>query len=385
MRRPAPAPGRRSGLLPRIFATHLFVIAVTTLTAAAVGWTFAPLLLERHVESMMPAARQAPGFARMAADLAGAYREALGQTLIWSVAIATLAAGGVAWALARRLIAPLRALQEAASDLAEGRASGELNVAAPGEIGSLARSFEALQRSLAAAEAERERLLSDLSHELRTPLSNLRGYVEGLEDGVFESNPETQAALHRQLDRLERLVHDLRSVQHLEVEPMSLAPAPFDLLGLIRSSLTTFGPRFAAAEIAAEIVASDAEVLVYGDALRTVQVLENLLGNALRHTPRAGRVEVSLEQAAGEALLCVSDSGPGVAQGEREAVFRRLYQIDPARSASGGGSGLGLTIAKALVERQGGRIGVGESPLGGAAFWFTLPLAGERGRGSNAG
>ena len=376
MSSPDEAAQRSSGLLVRIFSANLVVIAVTAATAIAVGWTFGPWLLERHVGSMMPLARQAPGFERMAADLAAAYREALVQSLAWAVAVATLSAGWVAWFIAKALIAPLRALQEASAALAAGRQSVALNVHAPGEIGALARSFESMSGALQQAEEVRQQLLNDLSHELRTPLSNLQGYIEGLEDGVFENDRTTHEALRRQVERIERLVSDLGSLRHLEVEPMSLTRGLVDLHEIVRASIATFAVRFQAQGVELRADVADEALMAEVDSVRSGQALENLLLNALRHTPSGGRVEVSVARRRGEGVVTVADSGPGVPEGEREAIFRRLYRGDPARSEQAdGGSGLGLTIAKALVERQGGRMGVHESPDGGAAFWFTVPLA----------
>ena len=372
--------------MARVFAANLTVVAVAALSAILAGWAFAPLLLERHVESMMRTSSHGPGFERMAADLDAAYRTALAQSIAWAVAIASVAAVGVAWAVTSRLIGPLRALRDASAAIAAGRRGARLEIDAPGEIGELAASFNAMAAALDDADAVRRRLVNDLAHELRTPVSNLQGYVEALEDGVFELDDDTRAALRRQIERLERLVTDLGALHDLEAGQVPVDPVATDLGELLRSSVAALRARFEERGVELTLSVPSAAPAVRADAVRTGQVLENLLDNALRHTPAGGRVDVVSSALATAVRVEVRDTGPGVAEADRDAVFRRFYRGDPARSAgAGGGSGVGLTIAKALVERQGGEIGVDAAPEGGASFWFTLPLAEPHARRAPAG
>ena len=369
----APRPHRSRGLLSRILVGQLVVIAVVAGGTLLAGWAFAPLLLERHLDAMGHRGGQPPGFERMAATLETAYRRALTQSVGWATALATLLAGGVAWALAQRLVTPLRKLERASAEIAAGRRSVDLDLTAPGEIGALAISFQTMARSLAEAGTVRTQLVTDLAHELRTPLSNLRGYLEALEDGVFELDAPTRTALMRQVERLERLVSDLRSLHDAEADPSAVVTARFDVANLARSSTAAFAARYADKGVELQLDLDQASNAL-GDALRTAQVIENLLDNALRHTPSGGRVVVAVRSAKSAIEVSISDSGPGVNPDEREAIFRRLYRGDPARrSAGGGGTGVGLTIARALVERQQGQIAVGVAPEGGARFTFTLP------------
>jgi len=366
--------GRSRGLMVRVFAANLVVVAVAAISALLAGWAFAPLLLERHMASMMRTTMHGPGFERMAADLDAAYRLALGQSIAWAVALAALAAVGVAWAVTTRLVAPLRALREASAAIAAGRRGSRLDVAAPGEIGELAASFNAMAAALDEADDVRRRLVTDLAHELRTPLSNLRGYVEGLEDGVFELDAATRQALGRQVERLERLVMDLSTLHDLEAGQVPVEAGRIDVAELVRASAAAVRRRFDDRGIELVVAAPTGGAWATADAVRTGQVLENLLDNAYRHTPTGGRVEAVVGSDAGAVRVEVRDTGPGVPERDREAIFRRFYQSDPARPAgTGAGSGVGLTIAKALVERQGGTIGVDAARGGGACFWFTLP------------
>ncbi len=381
---------RSRSLLWRVFASYLVVVAVATVGALVAGEAFAPFLLERHMRSMGPMmGHGADPMAAMTADLAAAYRSALTQSLAWAAVVATAAAAIVAWSVTRRVVGPLADLRAASAAIATGNYDRRLDADAPGEIGDLAGSFNTMAEALEQGEAIRRQLLSDLSHELRTPLSNLRGYLEALEDGVFTLDAATSAALRRQVERLERLVADLSLLTGLEAGEVPVVAAPVDLAALVGDSAAAFRARF---EERGVELAVDAPVGldVRADANRTAQVLENLLDNALRHTPAGGRVAVLSRPDGAFARVEVRDTGPGVPEALREAIFRRLYRGDPARAAAQGeGSGIGLTIARELVVRQGGDIWVedaggpaaGEThenaPAGGggACFVFTLPRA----------
>jgi len=363
--------------MARVFAANLLVVAVAAIGALLAGWALAPIALDRHMSMMRGATSHGPGMDAMAADLEAAYRAALAQSLGWAVTVATVAAAGVAWAVTVRLLAPLRALRAASAAIAAGRRSARLDEDAPGELGEVAAAFNGMAEALERGEVERRRLVADLAHELRTPLSNLRGYVEALEDGVFEFDDTTRSALGRQVERLERLVADLATLHDVEAGQLSIAIAPTDVAALAVAGVAAVQMRFADKGVALTCAPPASGAWACADAVRTGQVLENLLDNALRHTPADGRVTVAVTTVAEGVRVEVRDTGPGVPTRDREAVFRRLYRGDAARRAEVGvGSGVGLTIAKALMERQGGTIGVGEAPGGGAAFWFTLPACG---------
>jgi signal transduction histidine kinase len=382
-----PVRRRSRSLLWRVFGSYLVVVAVAAVAALLAGEAFAPYLLDRHMRSMGPMmGHGADPMAAMAADLAEAYRSALTQSLAWAAVIATLVAAVVAWTVTRRVVGPLADLREASGAIAKGSYDRRLDADAPGEIGDLAASFNTMAEALEQGESIRRQLLSDLSHELRTPLSNLRGYLEALEDGVFSLDAPTSAALRRQTERLERLVADLSLLSGLEAGQVPVVAAPMDLAALVAESAAAFRARFEERDVALAVDAPT-KLRVNADANRTAQVLENLLDNALRYTPAGGRVTVRALLSGAFARVEVRDTGPGVPEALREAIFRRLYRGDPARAAAQGeGSGIGLTIARELVVRQGGEIWVEDAgdparelkegaPAGGggACFVFTLP------------
>lgn len=379
---------RVSGLVVRVFAANLVVVAVAAVGALLAGTALAPIVLEGHMRMMGGIGAAGPmgpiegPMGAMMADLGTTYRAALVQSLLWAIGFATVAAAVVAWFVTGRLVAPLRAMREASSAIAAGRHGRRLDASAPGEIGDLAGAFNAMAEALQTGDRVRRQLVTDLAHELRTPISNLRGYLEALEDGVFELDDTTRGAVRRQVDRLERLVADLALLHDLEAGQLPVVVENVDLTALAAASVAAMQARFDEKGVALSLEAPPGRVEVVADPVRFGQVLENLLVNALRHTPAGGRVRVVVRAEGSGTRLEVRDTGPGVPEAEREAVFRRFYRGDPARGTAGGeGTGVGLTIARALVERQGGTIGVGEVEGGGAAFFVTLPAPSGGARG----
>jgi signal transduction histidine kinase len=357
-------------------ASYVVVVGVAAVTAFTAGEAIAPMFLERHLEQM---ARIDPHWAEnpaMAADLGRQYRAAFTRSLTWALVAAAVATVVIGVFATLRIVTPLRAMEVASREIASGRYDERLDGAAVGEIGAVARSFNVMATALDESEERRRQLVGDLAHEIRTPLSNLRGYLEGLEDGVFEADAETTGAFTRQLDRLERLVEDLSLLSRLDAGEVAVRPARHAVNDLVVTSTTAFRARFEERGVSLVVGAAPRDATVRADAARFAQVLENLLGNAARYAPPGGTVEVAVRVSSERVRFEVRDDGPGVAAELREAVFRRFVRGDASRSDRNGvGSGIGLTIAKELVERQGGAIGLEPRPGGGSVFWFTLPRA----------
>ncbi len=368
---------RSASLYWRFLPSYLLVVLVAAVTTFVAGEVVGTYFIDRHVDEMVRSLHSHTGepIDAMAADLESSYRQALTQSLLWAVAAAALAAGLVGLYVTRRIVRPLRALTRASHRIAGGSYGQRLDTGAPGEIGELAGAFNIMAETLEQSEELRVQLLADVAHEFRTPLSNLRGYLEGLEDGVFDPR-ESQAPLQRQVGRLERLVNDLSLLSRVETGNLDLHARPVNANGLLSEAAAEFSPRFAGKGVSLTVQPLDRALLVEADAERTLQVLSNLLANALRFTPAGGQVElVALAERAGVRFE-VRDTGPGVPAGQEALLFRRFYRADPARGREGGsGSGIGLTLAKQLVERQGGEIGVVSESGKGSTFWFTLPLS----------
>jgi signal transduction histidine kinase len=295
--------------------------------------------------------------------------------LLW----AGLAAGGAAIAfsvlLSRRTLSPLRSLQSAAERLGTGDLSQRVTVRRNDEIGDLAQTFNAMAEGLERAEEQRRSLMADVAHELRTPLANIQGYVEAMRAGLVAADEATIDTLHQQVLHLAHLIEDLRLLALAEAGALRLAFEPGSLSDVARSPVEAVRPRAEAKGIALRIEAPPDLPRLPLDGARMGQVVGNLLENAIQHTPGGGSVDVTVEHAGPAVRLTVADTGAGIAPEELEQVFEHFHRVDPSRTRATGGAGLGLTIAKQLVEAHGGTIRA-ESRLGeGSRFIVELPLA----------
>ncbi len=371
-------PGRNVSLYWRLLTSYLLVIAVGSATFLVAGESLSPFFLDRHVTSMM---RTMHNFTfegmmdTMATDLNQAYRTALNQSLLWAVVVSVVTASSVGTFVTRRIVMPLREMRRASSRIAAGQYRERLNTRAPGEVGDLASAFNTMAETLERSEQRRVELLANVAHEFRTPLSNLHGYIEGLEDGFFTPDANTLPACKRQVERLERLVDDLAVLSRVETGQIEFTLEPVSATELLERAVEAFRPQFEKKGVSLLLQQGDPSVAALADVERVVQVLTNLVANALRHTGSGGKVELAFEaQQPNEVVFTVRDSGEGIPVEALPHIFTRFYRADKARvREGGGGSGIGLTIAKNYVEQQGGRIGVTSEVGKGSEFWFTLP------------
>ncbi|MEP7200742.1 MAG: ATP-binding protein, partial [Chloroflexota bacterium] len=301
-----------------------------------------------------------------------------------TLVVAALAAGGVGIALglliSRTLAAPLAELASAARAFAahdwERRVRAQ-GIAQTAEVTAVARAFNDMADSLQHAETLRRNLMADVAHELRTPLTVLQGNLRALLDGVYPLERSEIATLYDETRLLNRLVDDLRQLALAEAKQLPLNLQVIDLGALLQTTANTFAAAADARDVSMRVELPDHLPAVRADADRLTQVLQNVLNNALRHTPSGGRITLAAGQtktAQGEMLrVSVRDTGEGIAAADVPHVFDRFYRADRSRSQRGGSTGLGLAIAKSFVEAMGGTIGV-ESVRGqGSHFWFTLP------------
>jgi two-component system sensor histidine kinase BaeS len=267
---------------------------------------------------------------------------------------------------------PVRRLTAASGLLAKGRLDVRVDVHGDGELAQLSTSFNRMAEAVQRGEERQRRLVADVAHELRTPLSNLRGYLEGLHDGVFEPSRELFASLLEETLLQRRILDDLQMLALAEVDGPAYARGPVDVAEL--TQVTGLAHRAVADEAGVTLtIEAPAPVLVDADPDRLRQVLGNLLSNAIRYTDSGGQVVVCATAAHGGALLTVSDTGTGIAREDLPRVFDRFWRADPARQRATGGSGLGLTIAKRIIDDHGGLIEV-TSKLGeGTTFTVRLP------------
>ncbi len=359
--------------------SYLLVIIVGTATSLVAGDSFAPVFLERHVNSMMRTMHNVTAEAideNMIVELSAGYRRALAGAQSWAAAVSVVVAALASLFVTYRIVTPLRALTQASRRVAGGMYRSRLDESVPGEIGDLVDAFNTMASTLERSENQRVALLADVSHEFRTPMSNLRGYMEGLEDGVFAADATTLGACRRQLERLERLVDDINLLSQAESGQLAFHPTRVDLTDLLEQTHDAFYARFAQKHVHLVVDTPSPPLPVFVDPERTAQALANLVGNALRHTPADGRVTLRAYRLDATSVhVEVEDTGGGIDDRDVPHLFTRFFRGDKSRAHSeGGGSGIGLTLVKQFVERQGGRVGVeNRTPGGGARFWLTLP------------
>jgi histidine kinase len=310
------------------------------------------------------------------AEVEASFRAAINSALLISGLVAILAATGVSWFVSRRIVSPIRSLVTLSHRIAGGHYEQRLQLNTHDEFAELVDSFNRMAASLADTEAMRVRLLGDVSHELKTPLAGIKGYMEGLQDGVLPATPETFQLIHREADRLQRLVQDLQELSRTEAGQTRLEITICNAHEIIKPVVERMRPQFNEKTIRL-IVEIPADLSpICADVDRTAQVLTNLLGNALQFTSSGGEVRVTAAKEHNYLRFSVFDSGIGLAPADFERIFERFYRVDKSRSRSRGGSGIGLTVAKHLVEAQGGSIYALSDGLGkGSQFSFTLPLA----------
>lgn len=349
------------------------LVAFLVVVAASIGTVGVAVLLvgPAYFAEAMGHMPGDPMGAAMGQATQAAFADAMRQALFAATVIAIVTATVVSLAVAARIARPIGTLVAAARRVAGGHYAERVPIDEPGELGELATSFNEMAGSLEATERRRLQLVGDVAHELRTPLTTLDGYLEGLEDGVIEPSTETWRLLRTETGRLTRLVADLSELWRAEARQLSLRLEAVDVATVAREVAERFAPLAAARTI--HVDGPSVPVFARADRDRLAQILGNYFSNAIRHAPDGSTITVSAGSVNGRVRLGVTDRGPGLAQDQLEAVFERFYRVDPARSRSAGGSGVGLTIARALAEAMGGRAWA-ERPRDGGGVTFLLEL-----------
>jgi len=288
-----------------------------------------------------------------------------------AIAIALL----LTFVLSRRMTSPIGALAKAARRLGRGDLSQRVELQGEGEVAALAQAFNSMAADLEHAEQLRRNLVADVAHELRTPLSNIQGYLEAIRDRVMKPDAATIRSLNEEAALLSRLVDELQELSLAEAGELKLVYQAEDIAKLVKQAVTPWQPQLTAKEISLSLDLPDNLPLVNIDWQRVNQVLHNLLENAVAHTGKGGTINVAATTQGDWVEVCVSDTGEGIPAEDLPNIFERFYRVDKSRARVTGGSGLGLTIAKRLVEAHGGTITV-QSKLGkGSRFSLTLPIA----------
>lgn len=363
---------RTVGIDPRLLLAQALVIAAGSVTLLGVALVLAPGLFRQHVDRAA-----GPISDELSAHLDEAFASAVLTSLAIAVLAATAAALVVSWVVTRRVVRPLRAMAGAAELIAAGGYGARVHTTGLGtEVEALERAFNKMAGSLAATERTRSEMLRDLAHEFRTPLTTVRGYVEALADGVVRPGPDTTDTLDAELSRVERLVDDIAIVSRAEERQLQLRLRPTPAGELVTATVAAAASAYEAGGVALVPEVEPGLPPVAVDADRMQEVLANLLDNALRHTPTGGRATVAARRHDQAVELVVTDDGAGLAAEHLPRVFERFYRADDGRARARGGSGIGLAIARALVEAHGGRIRA-ESVGPGRGSTFTVTLPGE--------
>jgi len=280
------------------------------------------------------------------------------------------------WFLSRGMTSPLREMAAAASAMAQGDYSRRVTTTSHDEVGALARSFNDMVAELAATDRVRRDLVANVSHELRTPITALQAKLENLVDGVEAPDRETFETMLAQVERLGRLVQQLLDLSRLEAGVVPLERAAFPVEPLLEHAVREQRLHAPAVDVAVSV--EPANLTADGDPERVHQVIANLLENAVRFTPQGGSVEVRAQRSPTGVVIEVLDEGPGIPDADRARVFERFYRTDTARSSREGGAGLGLAIARWIVDLHGGDIHPERRDPQGCRMVVTLPESARR-------
>ncbi len=321
----------------------------------------------------------------MADDLFVQFRTAVTEATLIALSAATLIAVVASAIISRRVIAPVREMMVASSQIALGNYGRRVALPAHrpiadlDEMGQLADSFNQMAAQLEESDTIRRELIGDVTHELTTPLTVIKGSMEGLIDGVLPPETETFQQVAHEADRLQRLVTDLQELSRVEAGAYELHPKPVDLGQLTESVTRSLRRQFEDKGVRLQLHSPSGLLMAEIDPDRISQVLINLVGNALQYTPSGGQVDVTVQRKNSNAQFTVADTGTGIAADDLPHLFTRFYRVDKSRARTSGGSGIGLTIARYFVEAHNGRLWAESDGLGqGSMFAFVLPLMIER-------
>jgi histidine kinase len=356
----------------KLFLSYLVIIVVGTGVLAGTAQFLASDALARHIASMQAVLGDNPS---LAADLEANFQAAVSEILAAGTLAAFVAAVSVSTFTTKRIVDPIQAMMKASQRIAAGDYHQRVYVPGQDELGALAQAFNRMAATLEQTEQRRLRLIGDVAHELRTPLSSIMGTMEGLLDSVLAADSTTFLGVQREVARLQRLVYDLEELSRAEAGQIPIDRDSIILGDLVDSVAERLKLQFEEKGVRLSMQIPKSLPQVWADSSRISQVLLNLLGNALQYTPADGQVTVRAWHEAEEVFVAVQDTGIGISAAHLPHIFERFYRVDKSRSRVGGGSGIGLTIAKYLVEAHDGRIWVtSPGPGSGCTFTFSLPV-----------
>ncbi len=375
----------REHLGAKLFLSYLVVILVGAIVLGVSTQFTARTAFDRHIGAMEEFSPKGEG--QNAPENGGNFRggfikrlyNGFWQSLRDAMNLAALVAGFAALLvslyLSNRIVTPVRAMKTASQRIAKGHYDERVHEEGADELSQLAQSFNQMAAELEKVEEMRRQLIGDVAHELRTPLTTIKGSVEALEDGILPASPETYELILREADRLNHLVDDLQELSRVEAGAYELNLSPVDFSAIKETIQKRFGYQFEEKGISFKSDMPDNLPSIRADEHRIIQILTNLLTNALHYTPKGGKVNLNASLVDEAIQISVKDNGIGIPPEHLKDIFTRFYRVDKSRSRHAGGSGIGLTITKHLVEAHGGRIWVeSEGRNTGSLFICEIPI-----------
>ncbi len=358
----------------KLFISYLVIILVGSISLVLTAEFIAPSALDRHMASMAMLMGGDKG--GMMGDLTENFRRAINEILLIATLAATATAVVVGSFVTRRIVSPIEEMTRASHRIADGRYDERVLVVGEDELSDLAGAFNQMAYTLAQTEERRRQLIGDVAHELRTPLSSIRSVMEGLIDEVLPAEPTTFLSVQHEVTRLQRLVHDLEELSRAETGQIPLEIELVDPADLVHAAVERLQLQFDDKNVQLSLGLASGLPQIQADTGRMTQVLLNLMGNALQYTPSGGQVFIRAWADEGDVTITIQDNGIGIAPEHLTHIFERFYRVDKSRSRAGGGSGIGLTISKHLVEAHNGHIAAtSPGPGQGSTFSITLPAA----------
>lgn len=303
-------------------------------------------------------------------DTHRAFLDAVHRYLLWASLVALVVAFLLSYLLTRRVLRPLVQMSDASRQIAAGNFTARVEAVEDDEIGELGAAFNLMGDSLEKLERLRKTMVADVAHELRTPLTNLRGYLEGLSDGVIPPDKQTLEMLQQENLRLVSLVEGLGQLARADAARAYLDRQTVDLAECIHEILSLYRMNFDEKGIKVTTQVAQ-QAIVLGDRDKLLQAIRNLVENCWKYTPEDGWVEIAGGPSTNGIRIEFTNSGPGISSQDLPFIFERFFTADPSRSRAAGGAGIGLAIVKQLIEAHGGQVGA-QSTAGETRIWFEL-------------
>jgi histidine kinase len=372
----------QSHLNVKLFISLLIIISVFALVLIAAVEYVMPKAFDNHLLFMSSLIKgEGEVLAEHDLNLYKNFRLAIYESLTFAIPVSLLSALGISLFFSREFVKPIKELSRVSRKISEGNYSQrilvpkELTISEMDELKQLAINFNQMASKLEYTENIRRKLIGDVSHELRTPISLIKGLMEGLIDGVVPLTNKTFYQVQIEADRLNKLVNDLQELSIMESGVYEIKKEEYDINQVINLVISNLSPQFSNKNIQVTTNSQNSKITAYFDIDRIKQVLTNILANAYQYTAEGGKVVVTSAVVKDHIEVAIRDNGRGLSAENLPHIFTRFFRVDKSRSRNSGGSGIGLTITRQLVEAHGGKIwATSQGENKGTTVTFTLPL-----------